>query len=310
MANNDDCEILELEITEEDSFGFYNKIGSPGKRRKVMEEPVQDTVRQSVKRTVTLLSTSQIPITLPATSTPEKLTLTQYIQSAHNSTTRVNIYRNWIPLIYPEHKARLIQFVPSEYRSDEEDNDIKTEFDSGIHSFAEEDPYRRAKPWAEKLHLGPTPVQSFVDIAWNDRLGREFADNDLPNQEPTIMPHISHQEALQLIARTGPFFKNASSSGNLKICQVKSGGHINAEVLKTVLLTVDVWRVICLDMEGDSKLLYKVGPNKGKKGRVPVVFRNPAGMVLIFHDSRQVPAELVKCCADFWYIKLKVRNRK
>ncbi len=212
----------------------------------------------------------------------------------------MNIYRNRIPLIYPEHKARLIQFVPSEYGSDEEDNDVETEFDSGIHSFAEEDPYRRTKPWADKLHLGPTPVQSFVDIAWNDKLGCEFADNDLPNQEPTIMPHISQQEALQLIAKTGPFFKNASSSGNLKICQIKSGGHIDGEVLKTFLLTVDVWRVLCFDTEGD-----KVRPNKGEKGRVPVVFGNPAGMVLIFHDSRQVPAELVKRCADFRYIKLQ-----
>jgi hypothetical protein len=32
MANNDDCEILELEITEEDMFGLYDEVGSPGKR--------------------------------------------------------------------------------------------------------------------------------------------------------------------------------------------------------------------------------------------------------------------------------------
>jgi hypothetical protein len=215
----------------------------------------------------------------------------------------VNIYRNRIPLNYPEHKARQIQFMPSEYGSDEEDNDLETEFDSGIHSFADEDPYQRIKPWADKLHLGPTPVQSFVDIAWNDRLGCEFAYNDLPNQEPMIVPHISRQEALRLIAKTRLFFKNARLTGKLKICQIKSGGHIDAEDLKTFLLTVDVWRVLCFDTEGGGKLLYKVGPNKGKK--CPVVFGNPAGMVLIFHDSCQVPPELVKLCADFQYIKLQ-----
>jgi hypothetical protein len=169
----------------------------------------------------------------------------------------------------------------------------------------EEDPYRSAKPWANKLNLGPTPVQSFVDIAWNDKLGREFADNDLPNKEPTIMPHISRQEALKLILKTGPFFKNDTSTDKTKICQIKSGGHVNAEVLKTFLLTVDAWRVLCFNMEGDGKLLYKVGPNKGEKGRVPVVFGIPAGMVLIFHDSRQIPSELIKRCANFRYIKLQ-----
>jgi hypothetical protein len=106
-----------------------------------------------------------------------------------------------------------------------------------------------------------------------------------------IMPHISRQEALRLIAKTRLFFKNARLTGKLKICQIKSGGHIDAEDLKTFLLTVDIWRVLCFDTEGGGKLLYKVGPNKGKKG--PVVFGNPAGMVLIFHDSCQVPPELV-----------------
>ena len=137
MASHDDCKILELEIDEEDTFGLYNEVGSPGKRRKVLEESVPDTVHQSVERTVTLLPTSQVPITLPTTSTPQKLSFMQYIQSSYNSTTRVNIYRNRIPLIYPEYKSRQIQFVPSEYGSDEEDNDFDTEFDSGIHSLVE-----------------------------------------------------------------------------------------------------------------------------------------------------------------------------
>ncbi len=89
----------------------------------------------------------------------------QCIQSLHNSALRVNIYRNCIPIIFPKHKSRQIQFVPSKYSSDEEDNDVETEFNSGIHILVEEDPYRSTKPRADKLHLGPTPVQSFVDIA-------------------------------------------------------------------------------------------------------------------------------------------------
>jgi hypothetical protein len=32
MANYDDCEILELEINEEDTFGLCDEVGSPGKR--------------------------------------------------------------------------------------------------------------------------------------------------------------------------------------------------------------------------------------------------------------------------------------
>jgi hypothetical protein len=49
---------------------------------------------------------------------------------------------------------------------------MKTYYDSGIHSLVEEDLYScSAKPWTLKCILGPTPVQSFVDIAWNDRLG-------------------------------------------------------------------------------------------------------------------------------------------
>ena len=49
MASHDDCEILELEIDEEDTFGLYDEVGSPGKRRKVLEESVPDTVHQSVE---------------------------------------------------------------------------------------------------------------------------------------------------------------------------------------------------------------------------------------------------------------------
>ncbi len=52
-------------------------------------------------------------------------------------------------------------------------------------------------------------------------------------------------------------------------------------------------------------MLYKVEPNKGNPGRIPIVFGNPAGQVLIFHDSRQTPQELKDRCADFRYVKFQ-----
>jgi hypothetical protein len=108
----------------------------------------------------------------------------------------------------------------------------------------EENPYgRSAKQWPLKRVLGPTPVQSFVDIAWNDRLGREFAENNLTSYEPKQMIHLSKSDVLKLIAKTGPLYYDSNSSGDRNTCQVKSGNHINAEALKTFLLSVDEWRV-------------------------------------------------------------------
>jgi hypothetical protein len=170
----------------------------------------------------------------------------------------------------------------------------------------EENPYgRSAKPWPLKRVLGPTPVRSFVNIAWNDRLGREFAENNLTSYEPKRMVHLSRSDALKLIAKTGPFYYDANSSGDRNVCQVKSGNHINPEVLKTFLLSVDDWRVLCFDTESDGTLLYKVEPNKGNPGQIPIVFGNPAGQVLVFHDSRETPQELRDCCADFRYVKFQ-----
>jgi hypothetical protein len=209
-----------------------------------------------VERTVTLLSNSTVPITLPipkqtlpknsvesipwddteipwdvssSASVPKKLSFTQYIQSSFSSASRVNIYRSRIPLVFPElaSETRLIRFIPSEDGSDRED-DADTYYDSGIHSLVEDNPYgRSAKTWPLKRVLGPTPVQSFVDIAWNDRLGREFAKNNLTSYEPKQMVHLSRPDALKLIAKTGPLYYDANSSGDRNTCQVKSGNHIN-----------------------------------------------------------------------------------
>jgi hypothetical protein len=241
-------------------------------------------------------------------SAPKKLSFTQYIQSSFSSSSRVNIYRNRIPLVFPElasSETRLIRFVPSEDGSDRED-DADTYYDSGIHSLVEDNPYGRSvKPWPLKRVLGPIPVQSFVEIAWNDRLGREFAENNLTSYEPKQMVHLSRSDALKLIAKTGPLHYDSNSSGDRNTCQVKLGNHINAEALKTFLLSVNEWRVLCFDTESNGTMLYKVEPNKGNPGRIPIVFGNPAGQVLVFHDSRQTPQELKDRCADFCYVKFQ-----
>jgi hypothetical protein len=141
MSNIDEDEILELEISDNETFGLRG-VGSPGKKRKVAEE-VLDT-GAPVERTVTLLPNSMI--TLPPPSVPAKLSFTQYIQSSFSSSSRVNIYRSRIPLVYPElasSETRLIRFVPSEDGSDRED-DADTYYDSGIHSLVEENPYGRS----------------------------------------------------------------------------------------------------------------------------------------------------------------------
>ncbi len=95
MSNIDEDEVLELEISDDETFGLR---GSPGKKRKVAEEGLDTGIL--VERTVTLLPNSMI--TLPPPSVPAKLSFTQYIQSSFSSSSRVNIYRSRIPLVYPE----------------------------------------------------------------------------------------------------------------------------------------------------------------------------------------------------------------
>jgi hypothetical protein len=140
---------LELEISDDERFGLHDKARTSGKKRRVAEETVPEVV-YSAERTVTLLPNSTVPITLPTTSVPEKLSITQYIQSSFSSASRVNIYRSRIPLVYPKlatSETGFIRFVPSEDGSGEEDNDTETYYDSGIHSLVEENPYgRSAKP--------------------------------------------------------------------------------------------------------------------------------------------------------------------
>jgi hypothetical protein len=101
MSNIDKDKILELEISDDETFGLHDEAGSPGKKRRVAEETVPEVV-YSAERTVTLLTTSTVPITLPTKSVPEKLSFTQFIQSSYSSASRVNIYRSRVPMVYPK----------------------------------------------------------------------------------------------------------------------------------------------------------------------------------------------------------------
>jgi hypothetical protein len=301
MSDYDD--ILQLEDSDLEGFGEDREVrftSPPEKKRRILEESIPESL--SDERIVTLLPSTLKP------PTPNAIPFAEYVLASHNSATRANIYKSRVHLIYPAQpvqETRTIRFIPSDDEEEDEDTEI---VDHGVQSLVEdEDQYGRAtRNWPAKYKLGPTPVQSFVNIQWNDKLGREFAENDLPNHDPTMMVEILKPEALHLISRAGPYFVDPKVHGKFQVYQVKSGETINPEVLEEFLLTVHAWRVLCFDTESDQTILrYNVEPNKGKIGRTPVVFGNPAGQVLIFHDARQTPLELVKICADFRYMKIQ-----
>jgi hypothetical protein len=119
------------------------------------------------------------------------------------------------------------------------------------------------------------------------------------------MPEITKAEAERMISREGPYFIGMRREVFPNAHQFRSHEKIDPELLRTFLVTVKAWRVLCFDTESDGKLLYKVGPDKGKPGRIPVIFGNPDGQVLVFHDARQTPQELIDICADFAYVKIQ-----
>jgi len=106
MSNIDEDKILELEISDDETFGLH---GADHLARR------EGSQKRRFRRLFAWLSNSTVPITLPLTSVPEKLLFAQYIQSSSSSASRVNIYRSRIPLVYPELAAsetRFIRFVP------------------------------------------------------------------------------------------------------------------------------------------------------------------------------------------------------
>ncbi len=76
-------------------------------------------------------------------------------------------------------------------------------------------------------------------------------------------------------------------------------------VVDKFLLSVNKWKCLCFDTKSNGKLKFNVPPNKGQEGRIPVVFGNPDGLVLILHDARMVPQKIKDICADFGYVKLQ-----
>jgi hypothetical protein len=71
MSNIDEDEILELEISDDETFGLHDGAGTPGKKRRVAEETVPEVV-YSAERTITLLPNLTVPISLPTTSVSEQ----------------------------------------------------------------------------------------------------------------------------------------------------------------------------------------------------------------------------------------------
>ncbi len=97
MSNIDEDEILELEISDNETFGLHG-VGSPGKKRRVAGEVPE--VVSSAERTITLLPNSMVSLQKPLV--PEKLSFAQYALASSSSASRVNTYRSRIPLVYPE----------------------------------------------------------------------------------------------------------------------------------------------------------------------------------------------------------------
>jgi hypothetical protein len=289
MSNIDEDKILELEISDDETFGLHG-AGSPGKKRRIAEETVPEVVCSAVK----FYSSDHSPFDI---SSGEAL-----VRSVHSVIIQFSLESQHLSKQNPAGLPRTCSIRNSIHQIRSQG----TYYDSSIHSLVEDNPYgRSAKPWPQTRALGPAPVQLFFDIAWNDRLGREFAENNLTSYEPKRMVHLSRSDVLKLIAKTGPLYYDANSSSKRNVCQVKSGNHINPEALRTFLLSVDDWRVLCFNTESDGKMLYKVKPNKGNPGRIPIVFGNPARQVLVFHNSRETPQELRDRCADFCYVKFQ-----
>ena len=241
--------------------------------------------------------TSMTPTSTPSTSTP----------TTETSIPRWKRYRSRIQTIYPPKETRHISFIPSDSEEDNEDCDdggVYINPNDGLKDYHQSHDSRQRYSFPPKSNL-PNSVKSYEEIRWQDKLGLEFALNNLPLVNPTIMPEITMQEAKKLIQRDGPYFVGPKQTDLPNVHEFRSDEHISQDLLEDFLVTVRAWRVICLDTESDGKLLYNVQPHKGQPGRILVIFGNPAGQVLIFHDSRKVPIELVRIWADFSYIKIQ-----
>jgi hypothetical protein len=64
---DEDCENLELEISDDETIRLHEVAETPGKKRRVAVETVPENA-YSAERTITLLSTSTVLITLQTTS--------------------------------------------------------------------------------------------------------------------------------------------------------------------------------------------------------------------------------------------------
>ena len=307
----EDYEILEIDLDDVDRIVTYN----PSEEE---EEPPRKVILSSgspPRKHEGKTAKAKADITRrPAASTSA-------VFGALSHLTKVKRYRLRVNTIYPKGLsvedrrtlgippgAGLIDFVPSDSENENEDEDggVFINPGEGLETFGNEGPARKPPPFLSKSSV-PSNVKAFVDIAWNDELGLDHAINHLSLKNPTNMPEISQAEACQKISREGPYFFGLRRETFKNVHQFKSGETIPESILREFLITVRAWRVLCFDTESDGSLLYKSQtlPDIGKPGRVPVVFGNPAGHVLIFHDARETPQELVKICEDFSYAKIQ-----
>jgi len=279
----------------------------PAKRRRVVMETEEESGALASNQSL-LSESSAIRTASPSTPTSAAiLSLPAFV-------SRVKRYKQRIAIVHPGLKAPIgfptrsnpdpslkpmtIDFTPSDSEGEDEYPDP-----TQAQEEEEEDSYRQ-RPWLKKKKL-PHPVQAFVEFQWQDRLGREFAENLLPKRIPTNMPFVTLAEANRLISRKGPFFVGVHQKLFPKVTQFKSGDRTDTEMVKDFLISVRAWRCLCFDTETNGELPFLLPPNRGQPGRVPVVFGNPEGQVLIFHDPRDVPQAIKDICADFGYVKFQ-----
>ncbi len=116
---------------------------------------------------------------------------------------------------------------------------------------------------------------------------------------------ITRAQARDRISHSGPYFVGLKQKTFKNVVQYCSTDIIDMSVVDKFLLSINKWKCLFFDTESNGKLKFNVPPNKGQEGRIPVVFGNPDGLVLIFHDARMVPQKIKDICADFGYVKFQ-----
>jgi hypothetical protein len=316
-----DFDILEIKVDEQDLVDVPEHLvifrsdsedkEEPAKRRKVQMETEKVGGPSDLR---TKVPAESVAIKAASSSTSETSTA---LLTAKKFVSRIKGYKQRIPIVHTNAESTSaastsfastknsklmpeFNFVPSDDEQEKEPIDNYTYY---CHQVPKDDEYTSRCSWKKKDKL-PHPVQAFVDIQWQDKLGREYNDSHLCSATPTNMPIITRTETEHLSSRQGPFFISVNQKDFPNVTHYKSGPRTDSEVIKNFLLCVRAWRCLCFDTEGKG-MPFLVQPNKGKCDRLPVVFGNPEGQALIFHDHRDIPKSIKDICADFAYVKVQ-----